>query len=91
MDLLRDQSYIICVLYYSPYRALLEAQKVFGIDFDMEEFAQFGEDKTDYLDDEEEEEEVSDNCTCPVQISLRRVLFYPSDVVHDELHRYMVH
>ena len=48
---------------------------MFGIDFDMEEFAQFGEDKTDYLDDEEEEEEVSDNCMCPVQISLRRALF----------------
>lgn len=42
------------------HRALLEAQKVFGLDFDMEEFAQFGEDKTDYLDDEEQEEEV--NC-----------------------------
>ena len=26
----------------------------------MEEFAQFGEDKTDYLDDEEQEEEASD-------------------------------
>ena len=40
-------------------RALLEAQKIFGLDFDMEEFAQFGEDKTEYLDDEEEEEEVN--------------------------------
>ena len=66
-----DQSFIIYVLHYSLYRALLEAQKVFGIDFDMEEFAQFGEDKTDYLDDEE----VSDNCMCPVQISHRRVLY----------------
>ena len=44
---------------HCSYRALLEAQKIFGLDFDMEEFAQFGEDKTEYLDDEEEEEEVN--------------------------------
>ena len=43
---------------HCSYRALLEAQKIFGLDFDMEEFAQFGEDKTEYLDDEEEQEEV---------------------------------
>jgi len=55
----------LCVYNTFPFyfhcidRALLEAQKIFGLDFDMEEFAQFGEDKTDYLDDEEEEEEVS--------------------------------
>ena len=55
----------VCITYFLNYyfhcfdRALLEAQKIFGLDFDMEEFTQFGEDKTDYLDDEEEEEEVS--------------------------------
>ena len=53
--------YLGCTLYLvCLHRALLEAQKVFGLDFDMEEFAHFGEDKTDYLDDDEEEEEVSD-------------------------------
>ena len=48
----------------------------------MEEFAQFGEDKTDYLDDEEQEEEASDICYVlyKQQIDLWRVflLFLPS-------------
>ena len=52
--------YVLNVMFYFIIshclcRALLEAQ----LDFDMEEFAQFGKDKTDYLDDEEEEEEVN--------------------------------
>ena len=50
----------VCIeCFLTVYRALLEAQKIFGLDFDMEEFTQFGEDKTEYLDDEEEEEEVN--------------------------------
>jgi len=32
---------------------------VFGLDFDLDEFAAFGDDKTSYLDEEEEDEEVS--------------------------------
>ena len=39
------------------YRALQEAQEIFGIDFDFEEFEQFGEDEEE---EEEDEEEVSD-------------------------------
>ena len=40
---------------------------MFGLDFDLDEFAAFGEDKTSYLDEEEEDEEVSClnyNATC---------------------------
>ena len=36
------------------FRALQEAQDIFGVDFDFEEFEQYGE----YDEDEEEEEDV---------------------------------
>lgn len=54
-----SQGSVVLTDLFLLYRSLLEAQQVFGLDFDMEEFAQFGDDKTDYLDDEEEYEEVS--------------------------------
>jgi len=50
----------VIVLY--TCRALVEAQKVFGLDFDMDEFAAFGDDKTSYLDEEEEEEDEEVSC-----------------------------
>ena len=40
------------------YRALQEAQDIFGVDFDFDEFEQYGD---DYGEDEEEEEEYEDD------------------------------
>jgi len=46
----------VCVCVIVCCRALQEAQEIFGIDFDFEEFEQFDDDD----EEEEEDEDVSD-------------------------------
>ena len=53
---------IIQLMFLSITRALMEAQDIFGLDFDFDEFEKYGRDdfSSDEEEDEYEEEEVED-------------------------------
>jgi len=49
------------------YRALQEAQEIFGVDFDFEEFEQY--------EDEEEEDDVEDEVSQPIEFILSACVY----------------